>query len=95
MRVGVCRIEFFLHENHSLKGKRQVLARIKEKTFRKFGIPVVEVEHQDLWQRAALGFSVVGGEEGKLRELIAAMIRFMEGLTEAEVTRQESEILEV
>ena len=31
---------------------------------------VAEVDHQDLWQRAALGVAVVSGEHGQVDELL-------------------------
>ena len=95
MLAGVCKLELLLPENHSLKGKRQVLRKIKGKAFHRFQILVVEVDHQNLWQRSQLGFSVVGTEEGKVTSLIDGIVQFVEALGEATVLRKEVQIVEV
>ena len=42
----------------SLKDKRMVLRRVKDR-LQKFNVAVAEIEHQDLWQRAALGIVAI------------------------------------
>jgi hypothetical protein len=57
MRVAVLHVELFIPHALSLKDKRMVLRRVKDR-LGKFNVAVAEVEHQDLWQRARL--AVVG-----------------------------------
>jgi uncharacterized protein YlxP (DUF503 family) len=57
MRVAVLHVELFIPYALSLKDKRMVLRRVKDR-LGKFNVAVAEVEHQDLWQRARL--AVVG-----------------------------------
>jgi uncharacterized protein len=57
MVVAVLSIELHIPHSHSLKEKRMVLRRVKDR-LQKFNVAVAEVEHQDLWQRA--GLAVVG-----------------------------------
>ena len=52
MVVGVLRLTLFLPENHSLKGKRQVLRAIKDRVRNKFNVSIAESDSHDLWQRA-------------------------------------------
>ena len=70
-----------------------ILNSLKDKTFRQFKIPVREVDHQDLWQRASIGFSLVGQEEGEVASLLEKMIRSLEGLTPGEILIKSHEIL--
>ena len=55
MVVGVLRLTLFLPENHSLKGKRQVLRAIKDRVRNKFNVSIAESDGHDMWQRAELG----------------------------------------
>ncbi len=59
MIIGVCRIELFIPNSGSLKNKRQVIKGLKDKIRNKFNVSVAEVDHQDLWQRCALGLAIV------------------------------------
>ena len=61
MYVASVRAELFLPFSHTLKEKRALLNRIKDR-MRNSGASVAEVDHHDLWQRAALGVAVVSGE---------------------------------
>jgi uncharacterized protein len=68
-----------------LKEKRAVVKPILEGARRRFQVSASEVEHHDKWQRAALGFAVVGGDAGHLSEVLAAVERFVWSFPEAEV----------
>ena len=63
MTVGVLRLTLFIPENHSLKGKRSVLRRIKARVSERFNVSIAECDDHDLWQRAVLGVSQVGTDE--------------------------------
>jgi uncharacterized protein YlxP (DUF503 family) len=60
--VGIALIELHIPGSSSLKAKRSVLNRIKERVKNRFNASVAEVDYQDLWQRAAIGVAVVGIE---------------------------------
>jgi len=69
MYVAVIRIELHLPYAASLKDKRQVLNRIKDR-MRNAHAAVSEVDHADLWQRAALGVAVVTGSPDGLHTML-------------------------
>ena len=58
MRVAVLHVEIHIPYAQSLKDKRMVLRRIKDR-LQKFNVAVAELEHQDLWQRASLGIVAI------------------------------------
>ena len=58
---------------------------ILEGARRRFQVSAAEVDHQDKWQRAALGFAVVGAEAGHLEEVLAGVERFVWSFPEADV----------
>ncbi len=93
MVVGVCRVELFLHDNASLKGKRQVLKSILQKTRQRFNVSISEVADQDLWQKAVLGISLVSNDRQFVNSTLDKTVNYIEGLQLAEVADSEYEIL--
>lgn len=55
MVVGLLTLEIHLPYARSLKDKRQVLRRLKERLRGRFNVAVAELDHQDAWQRAQIG----------------------------------------
>ena len=92
MIVGLLTIELFIPGAHSLKEKRMVLRRIKDRV-KKFNIAVSEVEHQDLWQRAALAVVTVSTDEKHADRELAAVADEIERVEPGLITRTEVEFL--
>lgn len=90
MHVAVCRFTLLVAESHSLKEKRSVLRRLKERT-RALGVVVAEVGGQDTWQRAELAFAVLTGERDAALAAVAAVVGFVadQGLGEVAAVRRE------
>jgi uncharacterized protein YlxP (DUF503 family) len=82
MTVGVARITLFIPESHSLKEKRMVLRRIKDRVRTKFNAAIAEVEDHDLWQRGTLGLAVVGGDRRFVESALDEVVRFVSSLVE-------------
>jgi uncharacterized protein YlxP (DUF503 family) len=78
MCVGVLRIELLLRGNTSLKGKRQILRSIKDRTRRKFNVSIAEVDHNDLWQRAALGVCCASNDRKHANSMLSEVVKFIE-----------------
>jgi len=88
--VGIARLTLYLPTSHSLKEKRMVLRRVKDRCKQKFNVAVAEVEDNDVWQRAVLGLAVVGNERRFVESALDEVIRFVR--SEAEVTNTEKEL---
>jgi uncharacterized protein len=72
MVVGLLTVDLHVPGSRSLKDKRMVLRRVKDR-LKKFNVAVSEVEHHDLWQRASLAVVTVSTDEPHAdRELHAA-----------------------
>jgi uncharacterized protein len=80
----------FLGDSRSLKDKRMVLRRVKDRLRQKFNVAAAEVEDNDVWQRAVLGLAVVGNERRFVEASLDEVIRFVR--SQAEVTNAEREI---
>jgi len=92
MTVGLLSVECYLPLSQSLKDKRMVLRRIKDR-LGAMNVAVAEVAHQDLWQRAGLGVvSVATNDAGVARTLEAALAE-IERLEPGLVTAHQVEYL--
>jgi uncharacterized protein YlxP (DUF503 family) len=70
--VGVLSVELHVAGARSLKDKRVVLRRVKDR-LKKFNVAVSEIDHHDLWQRAAIAVVTVSTDQAHAdRELAAA-----------------------
>lgn len=88
MVVGIAQFELFMPYNHSLKEKRQVLRKLKERVAAKFKLNISEVDFQDKWQRASLAFSLVGQEEKVLDSVITRTLNFIEAMGLGEIASE-------
>jgi uncharacterized protein YlxP (DUF503 family) len=70
MPVGLLTLEIHLPYAHSLKEKRMVVLRVKERLRGKFNVAVAEIDHQELWQRAAIAVASVSSSEANLRQVL-------------------------
>ncbi|HEY3805439.1 MAG TPA: DUF503 domain-containing protein [Kofleriaceae bacterium] len=75
MYVGIIKIGLALADSHSLKEKRMVLRRIKDRARERLGLSIHEVGDADVWQRAELGCAVVSGDRAKANEVLDQVIR--------------------
>jgi len=92
MVVGLLTIELFIPGSQSLKEKRAVLRRIKDRV-KKFNIAVSEVEHQDLWQRAGIAVVTVSTDRPHAERELAAVADEIERVEPGLIARQEIEFL--
>lgn len=92
MTVGVCQIKLTIPGNRSLKGKRSVIKRIIERSRHKFNIAIAEVDDQEMWNHAIVGFCVVGNEARFLNSMIDKIVNFIENLHIAVVEDHSMEI---
>jgi uncharacterized protein YlxP (DUF503 family) len=60
--IGVLTMELRLENSHSLKDKRHVVESLKSRLRNKFNVAVAEIDHQDLWQRAAIAAVTVSSD---------------------------------
>jgi uncharacterized protein YlxP (DUF503 family) len=93
MIVGVCRFSLVAPQSHSLKEKRSVVRSVKGRVRTRFRLNLAEVGGLDTWQRADLGFALVGIDRDGVNEAIDAVVGFVEAMGVAEVTDVERDLL--
>jgi uncharacterized protein YlxP (DUF503 family) len=78
MNVGVCRVRLRLPENHSLKGKRQVVKSVTQRVKNKYDVSIAEVDDQDAWQVVTLGISCVSESAQHANEVLSKVVGYIE-----------------
>jgi uncharacterized protein YlxP (DUF503 family) len=93
MVVGVLRLTLYIGESHSLKEKRAVLRKIKDRVRNEFNVSIAECEEHDLWQKTQLGICQVGTDHAYIDGTLQAAVRFIENMHLVEVGESEVEFL--
>jgi uncharacterized protein YlxP (DUF503 family) len=70
--VGVRTWDLHLAGCQSLKDKRRIVKSLKDRLHQRFNVSAAEVDHQDMWQRAALACSVVTTDRRHAEEVLTA-----------------------
>jgi uncharacterized protein YlxP (DUF503 family) len=92
MTVGLLSVELYLPMSQSLKDKRMVLRRIKDR-LGAFNVALAEVAHQDLWQRAGLGIVTVGTARDGVERALQSALDEIDRLEPGIVTASQVEFL--
>jgi hypothetical protein len=93
MVVGTLIIEFRLHDNRSLKGKRKVVRSMVDKVKHRFNVAVAEIGSNDKWQKIELGISTVGNDRRHIDASLNNILSYLESLYLAEIVDSKAEIL--
>ncbi len=96
MNVGVGKISLRIPENMDLKGKRQVLKSITGRIRSKFDVAVAEVDDNDAWQRATIGFCCISNNKRFSNQVLSRVVAFVESSHfDVEILDYEIEIIDV
>lgn len=91
MPVGVLTLEIQLPYAHSLKEKRAVLRKMKDRLRSRFNVAVAELDHQDVWQVATLGVVSVSNSQPLLQSLFRQVLDESEKILGDDVAYHELE----
>jgi hypothetical protein len=90
--IALLSLELFLPMSQSLKDKRMVLRRLKDR-LGAFNVSVAEVAHQDLWQRAGLAVAAVATSDEMADKTLTSVLKEIERLEPGLVTASQVEFL--
>jgi uncharacterized protein YlxP (DUF503 family) len=93
MVIGVLRVGFFIHDNHSLKGKRKIVKSLIGKVKNRFNVSIAETGANDKWQKIELGISTVGNDRRHVDSSLANVFSYIESLYLAEIVDSSLEII--
>ncbi len=66
MLLGICTINLYFPDSHSLKDKRNIVKSIKLRIRNNFNVSVSEINNYDLWKNTILGIACIGNEKNIL-----------------------------
>lgn len=92
MVIGLLSVELHIPYAQSLKDKRMVLRRVKDR-LQKFNVAVSEVEYQDVWQRAGLGIVAISTTTVHVERELQTAADEIERVEPGLITRTEIEFL--
>jgi uncharacterized protein YlxP (DUF503 family) len=92
--AAVC-FELRVPESRSLKAKRAAVRPIVDGLRHRFHVSVAEVDHQDTWQRAAIGVAVVADSSHQLEAVLDTVERFVAAAPDIELLDHDTAYLEL
>jgi len=78
MVIGVGYVTLHVFESHSLKEKRRVVKSLLERARNRYNVSIAEVDHQDSWQLAGIGFTCISSSGSHADSMLAEIHRFIE-----------------
>lgn len=93
MPVGVLTLEIQLPFAHSLKEKRAVIRKVRDRLRARFNVAVAELDHQDVWQQATLGVVSISNSEALLESLLRQALAESESILGEDVAHHSIDFL--
>jgi len=92
MVIGICKINLYFSNSHSLKDKRNILKSIKTRIRNHYNVSVAEIDNHNLWKNAILGIVCVGNDKRYLNKILNEIILFLEKQNESQLINYEISI---
>ncbi len=93
MFVGVLRLTFHVPHARSLKDKRRVVLKFRDRIRARFDVSIAEVAEQDRLQRAVFGVSVVSSDAAVCDSVLQQVAHAAETQEDAVLTDRETEVV--
>jgi uncharacterized protein len=75
MPVGLLTLEIHLPYSHSLKEKRAVLRKVRDRLRSRFNVAIAELDARDVWQSATLGVVSISDSQSLLNTVFQEVLR--------------------
>ncbi len=85
MVVGILSIELRIDGAFSLKDKRAVLNRLRDRVRDKFNVAVAEVGDQDVWNSAVIGVAAISNDQVFVNQVLSKVMALVETIHECRV----------
>jgi uncharacterized protein len=95
MFVGVLKLTFHIPHARSLKDKRRVVQKVRDRVRSRFDVSIAEVAAQDLHQRAVFGICVISSDGAVCDSVLEQVARAVENLGDAVLTGRATERVNV
>jgi uncharacterized protein YlxP (DUF503 family) len=70
LTIALLTLDVYIPHAQSLKDKRMVVRRLKDRLRSKFNVSVSETDHQELWQRTSLSVVTAASDEEYARQTL-------------------------
>ncbi len=89
MVVGLARVVLIIHSAFSLKDKRAVVKRVKDRVRSRYNVSIAEIGELELWNQAELGIVMAGNDARYVNSTLDKVLVMIDDLHIAEVGTQE------
>ena len=95
MVVGIGIVTFRIHGCRSLKEKRRIVKSLVRQVQNNFNLSVAEVGAHDIYQKAEIGFSLVGTDQRVINSKSDKILNWWDNMGSAEIIDSDLEIIHV
>jgi len=82
-----------IHESRSLKAKRAVIRKLKERVKNNLNVSIAEVGALDKWQEAHIGIAAVSNDQQYINGTLEAVLNFVDRLGIVEIRDYDIELI--
>jgi hypothetical protein len=85
MILGILTVDLEIDHAKSLKDKRAVLNRVKDRVRKKFNVSIAEIEGNEVWNYACLGVVIVSNEQRFCNQVLSKVVELMDEIRDCEL----------
>jgi uncharacterized protein YlxP (DUF503 family) len=76
--IGLCTLNIYLPEAHTLKDKRAALKSLKDRSRQKFNIAIAEIDYLDQPKKSLLGFTTLSNNRNHTDKMLRSVVMWIE-----------------
>jgi hypothetical protein len=85
MVIGLITLEIYIPYARSLKEKRKVISRLKDKIKLKFNVSIAELDFLDKWQVAKIGLVAINNRKLTIERMFQKILKEIENNLDGEL----------
>lgn len=93
MHVGILQVVLHVPDAQSLKDKRRIVRGLLDRARARFEVAAAEVDDQDVWQSAVVGFACVSNDVQHAAQRMSKLLEWIRESPAARVVEHELETL--
>ncbi len=93
MVIGLITLEIYFPYAHSLKEKRKIISKLKNKIKLKFNVSIAELEFLDKWQRTKIGLVAINSQKLAIEKMFNKILKEIEENLEGELINYKIEYI--
>jgi uncharacterized protein YlxP (DUF503 family) len=93
MILGILTVDLDIDHARSLKDKRAVLNRVKDRVRNKFNVSIAEIEGNEVWNYACLGVVVVSNEQRFANQVLSKVVDLIDEIRDCELGEHSMEFI--